>query len=474
MLATSLALSLLLVQYVAAAPLSAADAQPTPTRTFAESGSLYGPTSLLGYDPSLPFATEDTTIPDDKIDFAPGQASDTIGAPFDFSAVETPQPIRGVKGGTEAALRQNYLDKTHPDILAPPQSDHGDVPQLNWPMGLSHAKLGLNRGGWSRQQNIGVLPIAKEFAGVDMRLEPGAYRELHWHISGEWAYVMNGSARLGAINEKGESFYDDVTKGDVWFFPPGVPHYIQGLENGTEFMLVFPDGNFSEDETFLVSEMLQRNPKEVWMKQLDLPASAFNDIPAGELFIFNGTKAPAALSEQSTKGPAGSIPTNGSYSFHWSLQQPLEVPGGTVKVVDTSTFPAAAGISAALVTIKPGAIREVHWHPSSDEWNFFLAGTARMSIYMAPGSSRTFDFAAGDVGYVPISSSHYVENTGDTDVVFLEVLKQDHFTDISAGQWLGLTPPQVLKDTIHLSDESIAHLSKEKPIIVQGSSSTSS
>jgi len=52
-------------------------------------------------------------------------------------------------------------------------SDKGDVPQFNWPMDLSHVKLGLNRAGWSRQQNLGVLPAAKQFAGVDMvRLHP--------------------------------------------------------------------------------------------------------------------------------------------------------------------------------------------------------------------------------------------------------------------------------------------------------------
>jgi oxalate decarboxylase family bicupin protein len=145
----------------------------------------------------------------------------------------------------------------------------------------------------------------------------------------------------------------------VWFFPPGIPHYIQGLENGTEFLLIFDDGNFSEDETFLVSEMFQRTPTDVWAQQLDLPVSAFADLPDGELFIFNGTEAPKDIAEQNITGPAGSITDEGSYSYHWSLQAPLEVPGGSVKILDTTTFPIATDFSTALVTIKPGAIREV-------------------------------------------------------------------------------------------------------------------
>ncbi|KAI5789433.1 RmlC-like cupin domain-containing protein [Pyronema domesticum] len=456
---------------VIAAPavaLEARQAQPTPTRTFASTGSLLGPTTLRGYHPSLPLSTEDTVIPIDKLDLAPGQIDDKIGALLDFSHVATPQPVRGSKGNSDPGPKQPEIDRTHPDILAPPQSDTGDVPQLNWPMDLSHVKLGMNNAGWSRQQNLKVMPIAKEFAGVDMRLGPGAYRELHWHTSGEWAYIVKGNARIGAINEEGQSFFDDLTEGDVWFFPPGIPHYIQGLDTGVEFLLIFDDGNFSEDETFLVSEMFARTPTEVWSKELDLPTEAFANLPGKELFIFNGTEPPKDLNLQNVIGPAGSIPDEGSYSYHWSQQKPLEVPGGTVKILDTNTFPIASDFSTAIVTVKPGAIREVHWHPSSDEWSYFIQGHGRMSVFVAPSSARTFDFNPGDVGYVPQASSHYVENIGDTDLIFLEVLKQKKFTDVSAGQWLGLTPPQVLKDTLHLSDESIAHLYKEKPLIIQG------
>jgi oxalate decarboxylase/phosphoglucose isomerase-like protein (cupin superfamily) len=86
----------------------------------------------------------------------------------------------------------------------------------------------------------------------------------------------------------------------------------------------------------------------------------------------------------------------------------------------------------------------------------------------APESSRTFDFHAGDVAYIPVPESHYIENVGDTDVVVLEVLQAEKFTDMSMGQWLALTPPQIIKDTLGLPDDVIAHLSKDKPIIIMG------
>lgn len=85
---------------------------------------------------------------------------------------------------------------------------------------------------------------------------------------------------------------------------------------------------------------------------------------------------------------------------------------GSVKILDPQTFPIASSFSLALVTLKPGAMRELHWHLTSDEWDFYLQGRARLTTFSPPQSSRTFDFQTGDVGYV--------ENTGAEDVVFLE------------------------------------------------------
>lgn len=167
-------------------------------------------------------------------------------------------------------------------------------------------------------------------------------------------------------------------------------------------------------------------------------------------------------------GPAGTIPLNGTYSYHFSQQQAYEVPGGSVKILDPQTFPTASGFSAALFTIKPGAMRELHWHTSSDEWSFFLSGQARLTVFDAPSSSRTFDFSAGDVGYVPLPDAHYVENTGTTDCVYLEVLQADVYNDISVAQWLGLTPKHVVSDHLGFSEDTLNRLPTIKPFILPG------
>ena len=76
---------------------------------------------------------------------------------------------------------QRHLRTTH--------YDSGDVGQAKWPFGLSHNRHGLAGAGWARNQNINNLPIATAMAGVNMRLSPNAYRELHWHKQGEWALM---------------------------------------------------------------------------------------------------------------------------------------------------------------------------------------------------------------------------------------------------------------------------------------------
>ncbi|KAI0100734.1 Bicupin, oxalate decarboxylase/oxidase [Nemania sp. FL0031] len=452
-------------------PVGGVDA-PFPTFT-ATVGQLRGSTDLQGGIAARPPTSGgDSAIVADP-ELVNGQGADAdLGLYLDFNSAtfpNGPQPIRGSLGSTDPGPRTYEYEKLNPDLYAPPGTDTGDVPNAMWPLGLSHNRPGTgNQSGWARQQNIEVLPAATAMAGVDMRLAPHAYRELHWHTSAEWALILKGSVRVAAIDEDGASFVDDVTAGDVWFFPAGIPHSLQALDEGCEFLLVFDDGAFSEDETFLATEMILRSPKEVWAKDLQTNVSALDDIPSDQKYIFNGTPAPANISEQNITGSAGSLSGPTGYTFHWSQQEFFNTTGGSVKILDPLTFPIAEMFSAALVVLEPGAMREVHWHTTSDEWSYFLQGSARITVFKAPSSSRTFDFTAGDVGYIPQAAGHYVENTGTDDVIFLEVLQAKKFADISASQWLALTPRQVVKDTLNLSDDVLDALPKDKTLIKPG------
>src|SRR2546430_15234006 len=125
-------------------------------------------------------------------------------------------------------------------------------------------------------------------AGVNMRLTAGGFRELHWHTAGEWAIMLYGSARITAIDLDGKSFVADTKKYDLWFFPSGIPHSIQGLNpDGCEFLLVFDDGNFDEENTFLISDWFKHIPTEVLGRNFGVSASFFGHTPdPSERYIF--------------------------------------------------------------------------------------------------------------------------------------------------------------------------------------------
>lgn len=450
------------------------DIPGTPVGPVGASGQVYATNSLLGPAQSVASVSSleaKATLPADSWSSVSNQdASADEGLILNFD-VENPQPIRGENGWTDAGPRTRPYDRLNPDLFARPGTDAGDMANSKWPMGLSSNRAGTgDRSGWARQQNINELPVATAMAGVDMALAPNAYRELHWHSANEWAYIFNGSVRVSAVNQNGESFIDDLQAGDLWFFPAGVPHSIQATHEGVEFLLVFDQGTFSEDDTDLVTELFLRNPREVLAKNFQTDISTFDDLPE-QKYIFNGTPLNQSLEDAiaEVNGPAGLIPRDQYYSYHLSQQAPLEIPGGgSVKIADPTVFPIASNFSMAIFSIEPGAMREIHWHLTSDEWSFFIAGHARLTSFAGSSQSRTFDFQAGDVGYVPVANSHYIENIGNETVVYMEVLQAPKYQDISAGQWLGLTPKQVIKDTLNLSDDFIDTLPTTKRYIVPG------
>jgi oxalate decarboxylase len=262
-------------------------------------------------------------------------------------------------------------------------------------------------------------------------------------------------------------FVDDLGVGDLWYFPPGLPHSIQALAEGCEFLLVFDDGGFSENETFLITDWLNHTPREVLARNFGVGEEAFANLPTDidhSRYMF-AAKVPGADPELPAT-PLG--PTPVSYSYRLLAQEPTRVGGGAVRIADSTNFPVSVAIAAALVEVQPGAIRELHWHPTSDEWQYYLSGEGRMTVFASGGRARTFDYQAGDVGYVPFAMGHYVENTGSEPLRFLEMFRSDRFADVSLGQWMGSLPPALVKAHLNLDDATIGALPREKPIIVSG------
>jgi oxalate decarboxylase len=371
-----------------------------------------------------------------------------------------PQPQRSGHGGTDPGPRNVMLDRQNPDVLVPPSTDHGTLPNLRFSFADAHNRL--ETGGWTRQVTVRELAVSTDIAGVNMRLNAGGVRELHWHKAGEWAYMLYGKARITGVDAQGRNFVDDVGVGDLWYFPSGIPHSIQGLgPDGCEFLLVFDDGSFDEDNTFLLTDWLKHVPPDVLAKNFGVPASSFGSIPdQSERYIF-----PAPIPGPLSFDVSAKTAVPQSFSHRMMAQQPIKTPSGTVRITDSRVFPASTTIAAALVEINPGGMRELHWHPNNNEWQYYIEGQGRMGVFGASGQARTFDFRAGDVGYVPFAMGHYIENTGTTPLRFLEIFKSSYYADLSLDTWMALTPPQLLQAHIDL-DRTVMDALRKKVVPV--------
>jgi oxalate decarboxylase len=375
------------------------------------------------------------------------------------------QKVVGADHPTDPGPANQILDGQNPDSAWPPSTDSKSlVPTFKYP--FSFANKRVYDGGWSREVTVRELPISKSMAGVNMRLSAGGVRELHWHTSAGWAIMLYGTARITAIDADGKSFVADVKKNDLWFFPSGVPHSIQGLNpDGCEFLLVFDDGDFSESETVLLSDSITHLPTEILSKNFAVDQKALQNVYRKELFIFK-TDVPGSL-EADQKAAAGALGKSPhDFAFRTDEMKPTkQTKSGEVRIVDSRNFKVTT-TSMALVTVKPGGLRELHWHPNADEWQFFMSGKGRMTIVATGNKARTMDFQEGDVGYVQKTLLHYIENTGDSDLVFLEMFKASLFQKFSFSEWLSHTPAELVMAHLNIDKATYDAIPKNGGVVM--------
>jgi oxalate decarboxylase len=314
-------------------------------------------------------------------------------------------------------------------------------------------------GGWARELTKADFALSDEIAGVNMYLEAGGIRELHWHQTAEWALMTRGRCRVTTLSRQGLPSVEDVEAGDLWYFPAGLPHSLQGLgPDGAEFVLAFDDGEQSESNTLLLTDWFAHTPPEVLAKNFGVAQEVFADIPLHNLWIFPG-EVPGDL--EADQAAAGVEWGDEPVIFRLSRSTPVhENSGGKIQIADSANFRASTTVAAALTTINPGSMRELHWHPNADEWQYYLQGQGRMTVFNTGPHANTTDFKAGDVGVVRRNLGHYVENTGDDVLVYIETFRSDHYEEVSLANWLSHLPPALVSAHLNIPAETLATFPK--------------
>jgi oxalate decarboxylase len=369
------------------------------------------------------------------------------------------------KSLTDPGPQNPALANNLPSFLNPPPTDVGGMPMF-W-NSFNIASKRVQNGGWARQVTQSDFEISSTISGVNMRLSAGGIREMHWHQQAEWAVMTYGNCRVTVLDGQGRASVADVKAGDLWYFPAGLPHSLQGLgPDGAEFVLAFDNGMSSEYNTLLVTDWVAHTPPEVLAKNFGVPADTFKNIPLQNRWIFQGdVPGPLAADQAAAKAAAGDPPF--PFTFALSDMKPNRVTaGGQVQIADSTNFNVSTTVAAALVTVKPGGMRELHWHPNADEWQYYIKGEARMTVFNTGPAAQTADFRAGDLGYIKKSLGHYIENTGTTDLVFMEIFRTDKYEEVSLADWLAHTPPAMVAATLNIDPTILAKFPKTRPEVV--------
>lgn len=343
------------------------------------------------------------------------------------------------------------------------------LPTFKYEMGK--APLRTFEGGSAQEATVKDFPISTGIAGVSMFLKPGGLRELHWHANAaEWSYVIKGHCRVTVVDPEGRSEVLDFGPGDVWYFPRGHGHSIQGIgDEECHFILVFDNGAFSEFATFSITDWISRTPKEVLAKQFKVPVDTFNNFPKKEVYIAQGP-VPAPLPAEAAPYTLKSPPFTHKYQL--AAQRGTIFDGGTFRVASQKEFPISTTMTGAVQILKPNAMREMHWHPNANEWQYYIRGKARVTLFGSNGRSRTEEFGPGDVGYVPQGYGHYIENASQTeDCETLIVLDNGNYQEISLSTWMNSNPSQLLQTNFGVSKSILDSLNRKDTFITVPSNS---
>jgi len=302
-------------------------------------------------------------------------------------------------------------------------------------------------GGLVRGSSVQQFPVSQGIAGASMRLQPGCLRELHWHTTAaELGYVVSGSCRTTVLSPGGAAT-DTFGPGDIWYFPRGWGPSIQGTGPGEcHFILIFDNGAFAEDHTLSISDWLAHTSPAVVSQSLGLGMEWTATLPKGETYFAEGA-VPDHSSARATPRAKPTLLTTHRYPL--GAQQPRRVPGGGAQWTATA------------------AMRELHWHPHADEWQYYLEGAAEMAVYLGMGHAVTEQFVAGDIGYVPMGAGHYIRNTGSGILRLLIGFNNGHYHSHDLSAWVASNPPDVLAANLGLPPTVAEALPKETLFIAR-------
>jgi oxalate decarboxylase len=364
-------------------------------------------------------------------------------------------PTDGHAAGYDVASAGEFL-KTIP-------RKSGDA--VTFTASLDKGPIKATSGGWAREITTRGLPIATGIAGAHLYMNAGGSREMHWHDSAEWAYVVDGHCQVTAVDPEGVAEVVNLGPGDLWYFPKGHSHAIQTLGPAPcHAVLAFDDGLYSEHGTFGISDWMSRYDPQALTQAYGVSAEALGQIPKAETYIMQGDVLPL-------DGPqarmARELDRSRTHRFALMTQKPrVSTPGGTLHVASSKEFPMSTTLTGIVLKLKRGAMYEPHWHPDANEWHYVLKGRTRVTLFAPDKRVATAELGAGDCAYIPRNAGHSIQSIGSEDAEIVGVLDSPVYREGSLSDWLAKAPHHLLTNNLGLSEKAIAGFNKKRMVIV--------
>src|SRR5579859_1101232 len=148
-----------------------------------------------------------------------------------------------------------------------------------------------------------------------------------------------------------------------------------------------------------------------------------------------------------------------SLKFDIEAQTHWKGEAGSANEATVAEFPISQSIAGVSMRLKPGAIRELHWHALAAEWAYMLEGRCRATVIAPNGQSEITDFGPGDTWYFPRGHGHLLQGLGPNECHFLLGFDNGHFSEFgtfSITDWIANTPPEVVARTLGIPVSDVA------------------
>ncbi len=323
---------------------------------------------------------------------------------------------------------------------------------------LDKGPIKATSGGWAREVTARGLPIATDIAGAHLFMNAGGAREMHWHNSAEWAYVVDGHCQVTVVDPEGAAEIVNHGPGDLWYFPKGHSHAIQTLGPAPcHAILAFDDGLYSEHGTFGISDWMSRYDTQALSQAFGVSAEAFAPIPKAETYIMQGEVLPLDGPQARS---ARELDRSRTHRFPMMAQKPrVSTSGGALYVASAKEFPMSTTLTGIFLKLKHGAMHEPHWHTDANEWHYVLKGRTRVTLFAPDKRVAVAELSPGECAYVPRNCGHSIQNIGSEDAEIVGVLDSGTYHESSLSDWLAKAPRHLLANNFGVPEKAVGNFS---------------